>query len=45
MDKVNYELFLKEFNDFISGLPDDNDVVLFDAIDLKGRFIDLFGED
>jgi hypothetical protein len=43
MDKIKYELFLAEFNVFIEGFPDDNDVLLMDAILLKSRFIDLFG--
>lgn len=45
MDTVDYELFLGKFNDFILGLPDDNDVLLLDALDLKNLFIDLFGDD
>ena len=45
MDRVDYELFLRKFNDFIEGLPDDNDEVLIDAINLKSEFIDMFGEE
>lgn len=45
VDRVNYELFLKELDTFIEGLPNDSDLVLFAAVDLKGRFIDLFEGD
>jgi len=44
VDVVSYDLMLREFNVFIEGIPNDSDLVLFAAIDLKGRFIDLFGE-
>jgi len=42
MDKVNYELMLCKFNDFIS-LIDNDDELLFNAVELKSDFIDLFG--
>lgn len=45
MDKINYELMLNKINDFIQMIPDDEDTLLFAAVDLKGDFIELYGDE
>jgi hypothetical protein len=45
MNKTDYDLMLGKINSFISGIPDDNDELLFSAVDLKSAFMELFGDD
>lgn len=45
MDNIKYEEMLERFNDFITNLPEDvSDVTLSEAVELKGLFMELFGD-
>lgn len=44
MDKVNYDVMLAAFNAAIDGMPDDSDLALNSVIELKGLYIDLYGD-
>ena len=43
VDRVNYELFLREFDVFLNSI-DNDDELLLRGVDLKGLFISLFGD-
>ena len=46
MDSVKYNEMVDRFNEFITSLPEDvSDELLTGAVELKGFFIDLYGDE